>query len=182
MIKKIYDEKILQTNVLALRSFVFTYLVSMLLIGKKYHFEKSMVINANCETVYSHISSAKSFNQWNPFLDIDKNVKINYSGNQGQIGDKYCWEGNKDAGKGCQEISELIPNKKQSTKITFIEPFPGEATSDIVLTPEGSSTRVTWSMDTEMGYPMNLMKLMMDKEMGKTYGNGLEKLKILSEN
>ena len=45
-------------------------------------------------------------------------MKLEYSGTQGQIGDKYCWDSkNDDAGVGCQEITELIPNKKQKTRI-----------------------------------------------------------------
>ena len=156
-------------------------IILMLLMGKNYHFETSTVINAPADKVWQNMSSMKAFNQWNPFMDLDPNVKVNYSGNPGLVGDQYCWEGNDDAGKGCHVVTALVPNQKQSTKMLFEIPFESEATSDLVLSPEGNSTKVTWSMDCELDYPMNLMKFFMDSQMEKSYGSGLQKLKVLAE-
>ena len=156
-------------------------IVIMLLMGKKYHFETSAVINAPRDKVWENMRSMKAFNQWNPFMDLDPNVKVTYSGNSGEVGDQYCWEGNDDAGKGCHVVTALVPNQKQSSKMLFKIPFESEATSDLVLSPEGNSTKVTWSMDCELDYPMNLMKLFMDSQMEKSYGSGLKKLKLISE-
>jgi hypothetical protein len=44
----------------------------------------------------------------------------------------------------CQEIKELVPNQKQKTEMIFKKPFEGQATSEIILTPEGNGTKVTW--------------------------------------
>lgn len=156
-------------------------IIVMFLMGKAYHFEKSIVINAPVEKVYAQINSTKGINQWNPWMKLDPNLKVTYSGNPGQIGDKYCWEGNDEVGSGCQEITALVPNQKQSTKMIFYKPFESDATSNIILTPEGNSTKVTWDMDCELDYPMNLMKLFMDGQMDKSYGDGLNALKAISE-
>lgn len=156
-------------------------IIVMLLMGKAYHFEKSIVINAPVEKVYEQINSTKAINQWNPWMKLDPNLKLTYSGNSGRIGDKYCWEGNDEVGSGCQEITALVPNQKQSTKMIFYKPFESDATSNIILTPEGNSTKVTWDMDCELDYPMNLMKLFMDGQMDKSYGEGLNALKAISE-
>ena len=156
-------------------------LIAMFAVGKDYHFEKSIVINAPADKVYQNISSMKAFNQWNPWMKLDPNMKIDYSGNSGQVGDQYCWEGNDDAGAGCHIITALVPNKKQSAKMLFTRPFESDATSDIVLTPQGNSTKVTWDMDCEFDYPMNLMMVFMDGQMDKSYGEGLAALKALSE-
>lgn len=165
-----------------LLAIVAVLILVMLIMGKAYHYEKSIVINAPVEKVYSHLNSTKSFNEWNPWMKLDPNLKVTYSGNPGQIGDKYCWEGNDEVGSGCQEITALVPNQKQSTKMIFYKPFESDATSNIILTPEGNSTKVTWDMDCELDYPMNLMKLFMDGQMDKSYGRGLNDLKKLSEN
>lgn len=156
-------------------------IIVMFLMGKAYHFEKSIVINAPVEKVYAQINSTKAINQWNPWMKLDPNLKVTYSGNPGQIGDKYCWEGNDEVGSGCQEITALVPNQKQSTKMIFYKPFESDATSNIILTPEGNSTKVTWDLDCELDYPMNLMKLFMDGQMDKSYGDGLNALKAISE-
>ncbi|MCD1116424.1 SRPBCC family protein [Chryseobacterium turcicum] len=162
--------------------FVVYAIIAVLTFGKVYHYEKSVVMNAPKEKVWQQISSMKSFNQWNPWMKLDKNMKINYSGISGQVGDKYCWDSkNDDAGAGCQEIKEIIPNEKQKTEMIFKRPFEGQAISDIVLTSEGNSTKVTWSMDTEQETWMKIMRPMMDYQMNKSYEEGLNNLKALVE-
>lgn len=156
-------------------------IIVMLLMGKKYHFEKSIVINAPTEKVWQNINSMKAFNQWNPWMKLDPNLKVDYSGNSGQVGDAYCWDGNEEVGSGCQEITALDLNRKQSTKMLFKKPFESDATSDMILVAQGNATQVTWSLDCELDYPMNLMKLFMDSQMNKSYTEGLNALKTISE-
>ncbi|KQT17143.1 hypothetical protein ASG31_11060 [Chryseobacterium sp. Leaf404] len=154
----------------------------MLAFGENYHFEKSVVINAPKEKVWQQISSMKSFNSWNPWMKLDKNMKVVYSGNSGEVGDKYCWDSkNNDAGAGCQEIKELIPNEKQRTEMIFKRPFEGQSTSDMVLTSQGNATKVTWTMDTRQETWIKLMRPMMDYQMGKSYDEGFANLKALVE-
>jgi len=156
-------------------------IIAMLVVGKAYHYEKSIIINAPVEKVYGNASSMKAFNQWNPWMKLDPNLKVDYSGTSGAVGDKYCWVGNKEVGEGCHEITALVPNQKVGTKMLFKKPFESDATSDILFTPEGNTTKVTWNMDCELDYPMNLMKFFMDGQMDKSYGGGLIKLKEISE-
>ena len=155
--------------------------IVMLIIGKDYHYEKSIVIKGSAEKVYNEINSSKKFNQWNPWIDSDPNIKITYKGTEGTVGDTYCWVGNDEVGEGCHEFVELIPNKGQKTKMTFVEPFQSIGYSDVILTKEGDGTKVTWTLDCDLDYPMNLMKFMMDSGMDKSYGKGLEKLKQIVE-
>lgn len=156
--------------------------VAMFVIGEKYHFEKSMVINAPAEKVYQQINSTKAFNQWNPWMKLDPNMKVEYSGTQGQIGDKYCWDSQDDnAGAGCQTIVELVPNQKQKTQMDFKRPFEDTSYSEIILTKEGNATKVTWTLDANMEYPKNLMTIFMDGAMDKSYGEGLASLKKICE-
>ncbi len=157
-------------------------IVAILAFGNNYHYEKSMVINAPKEKVWQQINSMKAFNQWNPWMKLDKNMKVTYTGNSGEVGDKYCWDSKSDdAGAGCQEIKELVLNEKQKSEMTFIKPFEGQATSEIFLSSEGNSTKVTWTMDTEQETWMKIMRPMMDYQMGKSYEEGLQSLKQISE-
>lgn len=171
--------KILGVIILLIIGYV---VIAMLAFGKNYHYEKSMVMNAPKEKVWQQISSMKAFNQWNPWMKLDKTMKIIYTGNSGEVGDKYCWDSkNDDAGAGCQEIKELVVNEKQKTEMIFIKPFEGQATSEIVLSSEGNSTKVIWTMDTEQDAMMKLIRPMMDYQMGKSYEEGLNNLKALVE-
>ena len=156
-------------------------IIAMFIIGKKYHFEKSIVINAPIEKVWGNVNSSKAFNQWNPWMKLDPNLKLTYTGNQGEIGDQYCWEGNDEVGQGCHEITSIVPNQKVGSKMMFKKPFESDASSDVVLSKEGNGTKVTWSMDCELDYPMNLMGFFISGEMDKSYGSGLNALKAISE-
>ena len=156
-------------------------LIVMIIMGKSYHYEKSIVINAPVEKIYANVDNTKSINQWNPWMKLDPSIKVKYSGKPGQVGDQYCWEGNEESGSGCQEITALIPNQKQSTRMQFFKPFESVATSDVFLVSEGNSTKVTWTVDAELDYPMNLMKFFMDQQMEKSYQSGLKVLKAISE-
>ena len=66
----------------------------MFVIGEKYHYEKSIVINAPAEKCI-HISILKAFNEWNPWMKLDPQLQSTYSGVSGQIGDKHCWKSDK---------------------------------------------------------------------------------------
>ena len=155
--------------------------IAMLAFSKDYHYEKSIVINAPQEKVWAYTGNLKGYNQWDPFSKADKNIVITYSGEGDKLGDSYHWKGDKNVGEGEQSVSELIPNQKMATKLHFIEPFEGDAISNIVLTREGNGTRVTWMIDNELNTMMKIMKPMMDNNMDKMFGQGLDNLKKLAE-
>jgi len=78
-------------GVIVLLLIVYT-VIALLAFGNNYHYEKSVVMNAPKEKVWQQINSMKAFNQWNPWMKLDPNMRIVYSGSEGQIGDKYCWD------------------------------------------------------------------------------------------
>lgn len=153
--------------------------IAMLAFSKDYHYEKSVVINAPKEKVWQYAGSLKGYNMWDPFSKEIKNIKITYSGEGDKMGDSYHWKG--DDSEGEQSIMEIVPNEKLGTKLHFIKPFEGDAKSAIVLTPEGAGTKVTWMIDNELNTMMKIMKPMMDSNMDKMFGQGLNDLKKLSE-
>ncbi len=155
--------------------------IALLAFDKHFYFEKSIVINAPKEKVWQHAGSLKGFNTWNPFIKLDKNVVITYTGNTGEVGEAYHWKGNDQVGEGKQTVVEAIPNEKLTSSLHFIKPWEGDAKGSFILTPEGSGTKVTWTMENELQPMMKLMKPMMKSQIGKTFGQGLEDLKKLSE-
>ncbi|WP_372474086.1 SRPBCC family protein [Capnocytophaga sp. ARDL2] len=156
--------------------------IAAIAVDKNYHYEKSIVIKAPIEKVYENIRSSKAFNQWNPWLELDSNFTLEYLGTQGEIGDTYCWESqDENVGTGCHKIVELFPNQGVKTQMDFKKPFENTSYSSIKLEETTEGTKLTWDMDTELPYPLNLMKSSMDKSMDDSYGKGLEKLKNLCE-
>nr|WP_314494861.1 SRPBCC family protein [uncultured Chryseobacterium sp.] len=157
----------------------FYSIFAMLTFSKVYHYEKSIVINAPKEKVWSHISSTRAFNVWNPFAKADKNIVITYKGKEGKIGDGYYWKGNSDVGEGEQEIVAVVPYQKVTSRLLFFKPWEGKATSNLMMSPEGNKTKVTWTMTNELTPVMKPMKPFMDMQMGKMFDQGFENLKII---
>ncbi|MDN3691607.1 SRPBCC family protein [Chryseobacterium tructae] len=153
--------------------------VAMLTFSKDYHYEKSIVINAPKEKVWLHTNSLKAYNTWDPFSKEIKNFSVTYSGTGDQIGDSYHWKG--DDSEGEQSITAISPNEKLVTQLHFIKPFEGTAKSNIVLASEGNGTKVTWMIDNELNAMMKIMRPMMNSNMDKMFGQGLNDLKKLSE-
>ncbi|AZB10235.1 hypothetical protein EG344_16115 [Chryseobacterium sp. G0162] len=153
--------------------------IAMLAFSKDYHYEKSIVINAPKEKVWQYTGSLKGYNMWDPFSKEIKNIKITYSGEGDKIGDSYHWKG--DDSEGEQSITAISPNEKLATQLHFIKPFEGNAKSNMILTPEGNGTKVTWMIDNELNAMMKIMKPMMESNMDKMFGQGLNDLKKLSE-
>lgn len=159
---------------------IFIYaVIAMLAFSKDYHYEKSVVINAPQEKVWAYTGNLKGYNQWDPFSKEIKNFSVTYSGSGDQIGDSYHWKG--DDNEGEQAITEIVANEKLGTHLHFIKPFDGVAKSNIVLTPEGNGTKVTWMIDNELNTMMKIMKPMMDSNMDKMFSQGLGDLKKLAE-
>lgn len=156
-------------------------IIAILAFDKNYHYEKSIVINAPKEQVWQHTGSLKAYNVWDPFSKADKNVKMTYSGTSGEVGDSYHWLGNKDVGEGKQTVTEIVPNEKMVTQLQFIKPWEGFAKATFTLTPEGNSTKVTWTIDNELTPMMKPMKPMMDMQMEKMFEQGLGDLKKICE-
>jgi hypothetical protein len=172
--------KIVGILVLLIIAFV---LIAGLFVSKDYHFQKDMVINAPQEKVWSHINSLREMEKWSPWSSRDPNIQITYEGQDGTVGSKYHWKGNKEVGSGNMTITGIDPLKETKTQIHFIEPWEGDANSFIRLADQGGSTKVTWGFDSKTPYPMNVMHLFMnmDAMMDQDFSTGLTKLKSLSE-
>jgi carbon monoxide dehydrogenase subunit G len=174
-------KKILKIIGVILGLFIAYCAIAMLFFDSKCHNEQSLVINAPKEKVWQNANSMKAFNTWNPWMKYDPNVIITYKGTSGEVGDGYHWKGNDKIGEGEQEISAIVPFEKVATNMHFIKPMDDTATSDLLLKPEGSGTKVTWTIDYEIETFYKPMKPLMTQQMNKSFSEGLEKLKALSE-
>ena len=121
---------------------------------------------------------------WSPWNDKDPNMKKTWTGTTGQVGEKQCWEGNEDVGKGCQTLTKIdAANKRIDTEMKFLTPYESEGQAYVTVAPEGRGSKATWGFTSQIPYPFTVMKLFMGMEdaVGKDYQLGLERLKKLSE-
>lgn len=151
---------------------------------KSYRVVRRVVIDKPNEAVFAYIRSLKAQNDWSVWSKMDPNVVNTYTGIDGEVGFVSAWEGNKDVGKGEQEIMKITEGSRVDLELRFVKPFKSQAqvylaTSAISL----NQTEVEWGMTGTMPFPMNLFLLFsnMDKTIGKDFEKGLSTLKEILE-
>lgn len=147
-----------------------------------YHVERSTTIAAAPERITPLVSDFHNWDQWSPWAKLDPNMRVTYSGAPAGQGAVYQWEGNSKVGKGRMEILAAEPTLT-SIKLDFLSPFESHNRTNFVLEPQGSATRVTWTIDGPNTFMSKLMSVFvsMDKMMGKDFDNGLNHLKSAAE-
>ena len=177
-------KKLLRTIIILVLLIIVFVLVLGLVVSKDYHFEKSITINASQDSVWTMIATLANQQKWEPWKDLDPNMKITTTGVDGTVGATYSWAGNKEVGVGKQTIKAIQAPNRIDVLLQFKEPMENSADSYISVKNDNGKSIATWAFDTKIGYPFNgIMKLckVMDKQMNKDFGKGLENLKALCE-
>jgi len=156
---------------------VVLFLVVALFVPKEYTVTRSIEVKSNKQTVYNYMKNLANFDQWSPWAEMDPNMKIEITGNTGEVGNLYKWEGNDDVGKGSMEIIRLTADSIV-IKLMFIEPFESESITYYAFEDLGQTTKITWGMSGRNGYPWNLLATLMGmkKMIGDDFDKGLIKL------
>ncbi len=150
-----------------------------------YKVEREITINKPKANVYNYAKMLKNQNTWGPWVKKDPAIKMDYKGNDGEIGYIIGWDSNvENVGAGEQEIKKLTDGSRIDTELRFKKPFESNSDTFMILeetTP--TSTKVKWGFTGSMPKPMNLLLLTMDmdKAVGKDFTEGLTNLKGILE-
>lgn len=146
------------------------------------HMERSVVIKAQPEAVFTQLNSFKNFNTWSPWAAIDPNTKYEYTGPETGVGATMSWKSDdSNVGNGTQKIIESEPNNHVKNEMSF-EGYNDKSYAEFILTPEGEGTKVTWTYDGNMSGVSKIFGALMDSFLGPHYEKGLAKLKDVMEN
>jgi len=158
------------------------FFIIPLFLPTSYSVEVSSAMNAPQKEVFNYVRNLETFDQWSPWAELDPEMKIETSGEAGEIGSSYSWQGNEDVGKGKMTISNISDNRID-INLQFIEPWESESKTWYVVEEVGNTSIVYWYMTGEMSYPWNIMSLFMNMEemISKDYYKGLNKLKTIVE-
>jgi hypothetical protein len=175
MIKKI--TMVLLYSILSIIAFV---LIIALFTRKDYKIERELNINQPDSIVYEYLRFLKNHKEFNAWFLKDPSMKETSKNIDGQIGYVLSYEGNKDLGSGEQEIKGLEKNEKIDIELRFLKPFKSTSKTPFELESIGQSqTKVKWTMQGQMSYPLNfaLLFINMDSFLGKDVQKSLENLK-----
>jgi len=139
-------------------------------------------IDAPREDVFAIVNGFVRFNQWSPWFELDPNATYVVEGPAAGVGAVLRWQGDPDAvGSGTLRIVESRAPELVTMEVS-IGPVSGRRVQ-LALAEEGRGTRVTWSLDTEMGANpfARYAGLLFDWFIGRDFDKGLARLKELAE-
>lgn len=148
-----------------------------------YTVERSASIDAAPERVYDQIADFHSWTQWSPWEDVDPALKRTYSGAESGQGATYAWSGNRKAGQGRMQITAATKPSTVAIDLVFEKPFKARNDTVFTIVPEGSGSRVTWSMTGQRTLVTKVMGVFksMDAFLGPDFEKGLARLKVAAE-
>ena len=173
-------KRLLKWIAIALGVVVLIFVVGGFVMPRTVEVSREAVVSAPPEKIFPHVSSLKAFNKWSPWMEMDPDMKLTYSGPEVGIGQKSSWE-SQNMGNGSQTITELAENEKVVTDLDF-GPM-GTAQAQFLLVPVGEGTQVTWSLKSDLGNnPLaRWFGPMLRSGVSQDYDKGLAKLKQLVE-
>ncbi len=144
--------------------------------------ERSMIINADANTIFENVNTLKTWKQWSYWDNIDSTMKSEYSGAESGVGAIHKWESaNENVGKGSLEITKSEPRQLVETKLIF--EGMGEHMGGWKFRDTTGGVIVTSFMNMNNSFFFRpLMAIMGFEEMlGADFDKSLNGLKTLSE-
>lgn len=168
---------------LALLSIVLAILIIAAFRSPDYTIAREIVIAAPAEKIFPHLNNQKLAESWGPWLDVDPQAKMSYSGPDEGVGSRASWDSSSQLGTGSATIVESVPNDRVLIKLEYTKPMSMTQDSTYAIKASGDQSVVTWSVTGKQAYLGRVMCLFMDmdKMVGGMFEKGLTKLKATVE-
>lgn len=150
-------------------------------ISPTFTVKRSITMNATPDKVFELIADPRAWKKWAVWNQRDPSMAITYSGPPAGKGAVWEWK-SKSEGDGRMSFTAAEPGKRLAYEL-YLPDFGTTSQGDLVLSTDGGGTRVTWTMNGDMGKSpvARWMTLFMDSMVGKDFDAGLAKLKSVAE-
>ncbi len=161
-------------------------LLLVLLISMRpneFRITRSELMAAPQAKVFEQVNDFHKWDDWSPWAKLDPTCKNTFEGAPSGKGAGFSWDGNSKVGAGRMTITESRPNDLIRLKLDFLRPFKSTNTAEYTFQPEGSQTRMTWSMHGHANFMSKAFGMFcnMDKMIGKDFEKGLAAIKSIVE-
>ncbi|GAB4093184.1 SRPBCC family protein [Flaviaesturariibacter terrae] len=170
------------TTLLVAGSALALLLLIALFLKREHYVRRQVVINAPRQQVFDYVKLLRNQDNFNKHAMAGADRGRTFTGTDGTVGYIYAWSGDKSAGVGEKEIIAIEEGARVEAEVRFVKPM--RATARIVLETEALSdrqTRVSWSNRGTLGYPLNLLVPMLEKNVAKDMDSSLGTLKRILE-
>lgn len=150
-------------------------------LSPKFTTVRTTTVDAPADKVYALIADPREWKRWSVWNRRDPAMAITYSGPASGVGAVWEWK-SKSEGDGRMTFTGAEPGKRLAFDLFFPD-FGTTSSGALDLAVVGGGTRVTWSMNGDMGSnPLyRWMALFMDRMVGPDFEAGLANLKALAE-
>jgi len=140
-----------------------------------YHVARSKIIDVPADKVMSCLKDFHEWPKWSPWLIMEPEAILEYSGKAGEHGSRYTWTGNL-VGEGSMQLEDATEDQLDM-ELHFIKPFKSRAKVSFELNPIDQMTNVTWHMQGSLPFFMFFLSKKMQAWIGMDYDRGLLMLK-----
>lgn len=147
-----------------------------LLLSPHFTVVRSATLAAPPERLFPLVAAPRRWKDWGEWSRRDPGMQVSYSGPEQGPGAVWSWT-SRSEGDGRMTITAAEPPRRVAFELYFPD-FGTTSRGEILFAPEGAGTRVTWTMNGEMGgSPVaRWMGLLMDRLVGKDFEAGLANL------
>ncbi|GAA4390664.1 SRPBCC family protein [Hymenobacter koreensis] len=180
--RSVNQMKTLKKIGLGLLGLVVVLAVVGMLLPRHVHVERSLTMQAPPAVVFEQVNTLQNWEAWSPWHKLDPNMQLTYAGPAAGAGASYSWLSQmSEVGNGTLRILHAIPHSRIDTEMVFDDNGKGQASYFFTSTPQG--TKVTWTMDTDLGLnPVGrYVGLFIEGWVGQDYERGLRNLQQVVE-
>jgi uncharacterized protein YndB with AHSA1/START domain len=172
------------TILIVIAAIICILLLAAIIMGTGMTIERTVTVNKPLRQVFDYLKLIKNQDHYSVWNMQDPGMKKEYRGVDGREGFVYSWDSstNKNVGAGEQEVIKIEDGKTIECEVRFKRPMESIARATFVVTPVSSDqTSVKWGFYSKMKFPMNIMKPLMLRMLGRDLQKGLVNLKTLLE-
>lgn len=174
--------QMLRRIILIVAAIVIVLIAIGYLLPQRVAVARTIDIAAPPSIVFPLVGDLRQVGRWSPWLGLDPNMQVTFSGPESGVGQTMSWASN-DArvGTGSQTVTEYQPDSRVATDLDFGPQGRAVATTTVERAGEGS--RVTWGFETDLGLnPVaRYFGLALEGMIAPDYERGLAKLKEVAE-
>lgn len=164
-------KKLLKVLLIIIILLVVVVLVGALFMPNKIQFESSIIIKAKAEVIFEYVNCLEKTKTWSPWEGVEEQK---YSGPACGVGAIQEWKDKTGSGK-----MEIVESKEFEYVKSFLD-FGKKETADaeLILEVVEDGTKVTWSFNSDAGYPIGrwIGALVVKPMLTDVYNKGLSNL------
>lgn len=180
----ILNKPAMTTTLIVITAIAVSIILVTLLIRKELNVERSIIIDKPIKEVFEYLRFMRNLDNFSVWNMADPNMRKEFRGTDGEPGFVYIWDSTtmKNVGAGEEEIIEIDKNRKIEFEIRFKRPMQNTAKASFILeSVSADKTNVEWDFNSKSKFPMNILKSVLEKMLGKDLERSLQNLKKILE-